>query len=50
MDKTISQFYDSDFIIKFESHATVLYEVNFDETKTEIDVKEIANKLGFNIK
>ncbi|WP_185079713.1 ImmA/IrrE family metallo-endopeptidase [Enterococcus hirae] len=50
MDKTISQFYDSDFIIKFESHATVLYEVNFDETKPEIDVKEIANKLGFNIK
>lgn len=49
MNDAIDQFYDESFINKFKSYANILSEVAFDENNPEIDVEEIAQKLGFTL-
>lgn len=49
MNNTISQFYENDFITKFKDKSTILNDINYDDKNPEINVEEIAKKMGFKI-
>lgn len=49
MDNTIAQFYDESFKKNFELHPNILNQIFFDENNPQINVEEIAKKLGFSL-
>lgn len=49
MTNTIAQFYDESFTKNFASYPNILNEILFDENNPQIDVEEIAKKLGFSL-
>lgn len=49
MSNSISQFYDEDFINKFGEQSSVLNEVTYNKQVPEVNVEEIAKKMGLKV-